>query len=86
LLNLQFLYLSNNPLHSLPQEFQNYSTERQVNYFRTVLIEKRLVAIKSSLVGLCIDVIALNISTFKNLDSIPLELREKIGIHLKDKH
>ena len=45
---------------------------------------KRLIAIKSSLIGLCIDVIVLNISTFKYLAVIPSELKEKLHQHLKD--
>jgi len=44
----------------------------------------QLIAIQSSLVGLCINVIALNISNFKNLEVIPIELKEKINKHLTD--
>jgi len=67
--------------------YESVDVQKVLNYLRNIdekNIKMRLIAIKSSLIGLCIDVIVLNISTFKNLAVIPLELKEKLHQHLKD--
>jgi len=94
LVNLSEIWLEYNPLNTIPRRIlypmlECSDAKAVVNYFKVILEKnlkkKRLLAFKCTLVGTCITVIGTNILMFNNLHNIPLELREKIYFHLKDR-
>jgi len=88
LTSLSHLYIfgCDNLEYSLKEVVNSKNTYESVDVLniQKFLRKMQLIAIQSSLVGLCINVIALNISNFKNLAVIPIELKEKINKHLTD--